>query len=238
MNVTIFNENIHERTEKGVAEIFPSGIHGCLAQLLESAGHTVTCATLEMPEHGLTEQVVNGTDVMLWWGHMGHHLVSDEVVDRVVSRVMEYGMGMIFLHSAHKSKPFSRIVGTSGNLLWGDEQKEIVWTVTPSHPIARGIPEHFVLDKEEMYGEPFMIPQPDELVFASWFKHGNVFRSGCVFYRGLGRVFYLQPGHEYCRSYYNENIRRIILNAVEWAKPGTDISRYPSVCPYFGEKLD
>lgn len=238
MNVVIYNENIHEKTEPALAEIYPKGIHGCLGEFISAAGHKVSYATLDNIEEALSEEKLKDTDVLLWWGHMGHHLVPDRISDRVADMVMNCGMGFIPLHSAHKSKPFQRIVGTTGNLLWGDEQKEVMWTLMPSHPIAKGIPEHFILDSEEMYGEPFMIPQPDELIFGSWYEHGNIFRSGCVFYRGIGKVFYLQPGHEYCRSFYNETIRKIILNAIEWATPQRNNGRYPSDCAYYNEKLD
>ena len=168
-------------------------------------------------------------------GHLYHGDVADAIVEKVRDRVYNHGMGFIALHSAHMSKPFRTIVGTSGNLLWGDEHKEILWTILPSHPIAEGLPEHFVLDVEEMYGEPFMIPQPDAVVFSSWFEHGNIFRSGCCFLRGLGKVFYFQPGHEVCPTYYNENIQKIIINAVKWAAPTENFScRYPSTCEAFG----
>ena len=167
---------------------------------------------------------------------MHHGDVDDAIVEKVKNRVYNYGMGFIALHSAHMSKPFRSIVGTSGHLLWGDEQKEILWTIMPSHPIAEGLPEHFDLGEEEMYGEPFMIPQPDAIVFSSWFEHGNVFRSGCCFLRGLGKVFYFQPGHETCPTYHDANIQKVIINAVKWAAPTENFScRYPSECPYYSK---
>lgn len=236
IRVTVWNEYRHEPAEPRIAEIYPKGIHGAIADFLgEEPDFEVRTATLDMPEHGLTDEVLNGTDVLLWWGHMAHHEVSDGIAERVKNYVYNRGMGFIPLHSAHMSKPFRMIVGTSGNLLWGNNQHEIVWNLMPSHPIASGIPEYFHLETEEMYGEPFMIPQPDELVFASWFEHGNIFRSGACFYRGLGKVFYFQPGHEECRSFYNENVQKIIKNAVRWAAPGEFTCRYPSSCDFFNK---
>ncbi len=234
IKVTVWNEFRHEKTLDGARDIYPDGIHACIKSFLDEAGCEVRLAALDDPDQGLPDSVLNDTDVLIWWGHMAHEEVDNGLVERIKNRVFNYGMGFIGLHSSHMSKPFRAIVGTSGNLLWGDEQKEIVWNIMPSHPIAKGIPEHFVLESEEMYGEPFMIPQPDAVVFTAWFEHGNVFRNGCCFLRGLGKVFYFQPGHETCRSFYDENVRRIIINAVKWAAPEDGYAcRYPSECPHY-----
>ena len=237
IRVTIWNEFRHEKVVEEVKALYPNGLHATIGEFLTKAGYEVTLAALDDPDQGLPDEVLNNTDVLIWWGHMAHHEVDDALVARVADRVFNYGMGFIPLHSAHMSKPFHRIVGSNGNLLWGDEQKEIIWNILPSHPIAQGLPEHFILDSEEIYGEPFMIPQPDATVFTSWFEHGNVFRSGCCFLRGMGKVFYFQPGHETCPSYHNEYVQKILINAVKWAAPAEEYScRYPSDCPYF-EKL-
>lgn len=234
IRVTIFHEFRHEKWSEEVRNLYPEGMHVCLGKTLSDAGFEVTLATLDEPEHGLTDEVLSRTDVLLWWAHCTHHLIEDTLVEKIADRVFNYGMGFIPLHSSHKSKPFQRIVGTSGNLLWGDNQKEILWTALPSHPIAEGLPEQFSLPSEEMYGEPFMIPQPDATVFLSWFEHGNVFRSGCCFLRGLGKVFYFQPGHETCPTYHDENVKKILVNAVKWAAPvETPTCRFPSDCPYY-----
>lgn len=234
IRVTIFHEFRHEKHNEAVRELYPDGIHACIGSYLTEAGYEVTLAALDDPDHGLPDEVLNSTDVLLWWAHFTHGKIEDTLVEKIADRVFNHGMGFIPLHSAHKSKPFQRIVGTSGNLLWGDEQKEILWTALPSHPIAEGLPEHFILPKEEMYGEPFMIPQPDATVFLSWFEHGNVFRAGCCFLRGLGKVFYFQPGHETCPTYHDENVKKILINAVKWAAPTKDPTcRYPADCPYY-----
>ncbi|MDD6799762.1 MAG: ThuA domain-containing protein [Firmicutes bacterium] len=235
IKVTIWNEFRHEKEDAGVKAIYPDGIHGFIADFLRSDDIEVTLAALDDPDCGLPDEVLNNTDVLMWWGHCCHHLVPDALVEKIKNRVFNFGMGFIPMHSAHMSKPFRAIVGTSGNLLWGDEQKEIIWNIKPSHPIAEGVPEHIIIEKEEMYGEPFMIPEPDELVFSSWFEHGNIFRSGCCFYRGLGRIFYFQPGHESCRSFYDPNVQRILKNAVHWAAPLAKAERYPSSCDYYGK---
>ncbi len=221
LNVTIWNEFRHEKTDEACKALYPDGIHAFIKAFLEKmdkgSEFKITLAAMDDPEHGLPDEVLANTDVLLWWGHMHHHEVSDELVTKIQDRVYRGGMGFIALHSAHMSKPFQKIVGTNGILTWGDDMHELVWNVNPTHPIAAGIPEYIDLDCEEMYGEPFYIPKPDDVVFASWFEHGNVFRSGCCFNRGLGKVFYFQPGHETLRSFYNEHIQRIIYNAVKWA---------------------
>ena len=217
--MTVWNEYIHEKKDTKVAEIYPKGMHTVIAEFLREEGFEVRTATLEEKDHGLTEEVLNNTDVLIWWGHLAHEKVSDEVVDRVYRRVLE-GMGLIVLHSAHYSKIFKRLMGTTCSLKWREAgEKERIWVVAPWHPIAQGLGDYFELEHEEMYGEPFDIPPPDELVFISWFKGGEVFRSGCCFYRGMGKIFYFRPGHETYPTYYDKNVQRVIINAVRWAAP-------------------
>ncbi|HMN61968.1 MAG TPA: ThuA domain-containing protein [Anaerolinea sp.] len=219
IRVTVWNEGRHEKTHEEVRRVYPDGIHNAIAQFLKPAGFSVRTATLDEPEHGLTEQVLAETDVLTWWGHMAHGEVKDEIVDRVAKRVLE-GMGLIVLHSGHMSKPFLRLMGTSGALKWREaNEKERLWIVDPGHPIAAGLPEYFELPHEEMYGEHFDVPAPDQLVFVSWFQGGEVFRSGCCWSRGAGKVFYFRPGHETFPTYFDKNIQQVILNAVKWAAP-------------------
>jgi len=221
INVTVWNEFRHERNEEAIAKIYPEGIHMALANYLKKQdGFTVKTATLDEPEHGLTDDVLNSTDVLLWWGHMAHAEVKDEIVEKVYNRVLE-GMGLIVLHSGHASKIFSKLCGTnSGRLRWREVgEKERLWVIEPGHPIVEGIGEYIEIPHEEMYGERFDIPAPDTLVFISWFKGGEVFRSGCCYNRGKGKVFYFRPGHESFPVYYQPEILKVIENAVRWAAP-------------------
>lgn len=218
MNVTIWNENYHEKEIPRVTEVYPGGIHEYLASFIREDGVNVRTVTMDDEEFGLSDEILKDTDVLIWWGHAKHNDVPDEIAERVQQYVLG-GMGFIALHSAHHSKPFKRLMGTSANLHWLDESRERVWTVAPNHPIAEGVPESFVLETEEMYGEPFAIPNPDEVIFMGWFKSGNVFRSGCTFTRENGRIFYFQPGHETFESFHNPHVQRIIKNAIKWACP-------------------
>ncbi len=218
INVTVWNEFVHEKDEK-IAEIYPSGIHGAIAEGLSCDDFNVRTATLEMPEHGLTDDVLNNTDVLIWWGHMKHADVSEGVAEKVKERVLD-GMGLIVLHSGHASKPFKKLLGTSCRVKWREnDEKERLWIVDASHPIADGLPEYLEIPEEETYGEPFGIPTPDELVFVSWFEGGEIFRSGCCYKRGLGKIFYFRPGHESYPIYYREDVIKVLKNAVNWAKP-------------------
>ncbi|KQU60833.1 ThuA domain-containing protein [Rossellomorea marisflavi] len=218
MNVTVWNENRHEQQNPVVREIYPKGIHGAIASFLEEA-FNVRTATLDEPEHGLTQEVLDGTDVLIWWGHLAHGEVSDEVVERVKQRVLD-GMGLIVLHSGHFSKIFKTLMGTSCDLKWREaDEKERIWIVDPSHPIADGIGESIELEKEEMYGEHFDIPAPDQLVMVSWFEGGEIFRSGCTYQRGNGKIFYFRPGHETYPTYHHQDVQKVIANAVKWAAP-------------------
>jgi trehalose utilization protein len=219
LNVTVWNEFRHEKTHDKVAELYPNGIHAVIAEMLSAQGFNVRTATLDEPEHGLTEEVLNNTDVLTWWGHMAHREVKDEIVDRVQERVWQ-GMGLIVLHSAHYSKIFRKLMGTTCNLKWREiGEKERIYVVEPGHPIAAGLGEYFEVPHTEMYGERFDIPAPDTLVFISWFAGGNVFRSGCCFHRGAGKVFYFRPGHETLPVFYQPEIRQVLVNAVKWAAP-------------------
>ena len=218
IRVTVWNEYRHERKNEQIARIYPEGMHGAIAKhLAAQPGISVRTATLDEPEHGLTADVLKNTDVLTWWGHAAHGEVKDEIVSRVQRRVLQ-GMGLIVLHSGHFSKIFQRLMGTECNLKWREaNEKQRLWVVAPNHPIAAGIGEYFELPQEEMYGEFFDIPAPDELVLVSWFAGGEIFRSGCCFNRGHGRVFYFQPGHETYPAYYDKNVLRVITNAVRWA---------------------
>jgi trehalose utilization protein len=220
LRVLVWNEGRHEKLDKRVAEVYPEGIHGAIAKHLRTLPDMeVRTATLDEPEHGLTEEVLNNTDVLIWWGHMAHHEVRDDIVDRVYYRVLN-GMGLIVLHSGHFSKIFRKLMGTTCDLKWREiGEKERIWVVEPGHPIAQGLDEYIELEHTEMYGERFDVPAPDELVFISWFAGGEVFRSGCCFYRGKGKIFYFRPGHETYPIYHNPKILKVIENAVRWAAP-------------------
>ncbi|GAB7045585.1 ThuA domain-containing protein [Catenuloplanes indicus] len=220
IRVTVWGENVHEQHEPEVAARYPDGMHGAIAQgVTQHLGDRVTVrtATLQDPEHGLTEEVLRETDVLTWWGHAAHADVADDVVDRVHRHVLA-GMGLIVLHSGHWSKIFTKLMGTSCTLRWRSaHDRELVWTVDPTHPIARGVPHPMIIEEDEMYGEFFDIPAPDELVFISSFSGGEVFRSGCTFKRGHGKVFYFRPGDQDYPTYHHDGVRKVIANAVEWA---------------------
>jgi trehalose utilization protein len=215
--VTVWGEHRQERSDDAVRAVYPDGIHSAIAAGLRDAGFDVGTATLDEPEHGLTDEVLASTDVLTWWGHVAHGEVEDAIVDRVQRRVLD-GMGLLVLHSGHHSKIFKRLMGTSCDLNWREAgERERLWVVDPAHPIAEGLGEGFTIDAEEMYGEHFDVPAPDSLVLISWFDGGEVFRSGCCYERGRGRVFYFRPGHETHPTYHDPTVRRVIANAVRWA---------------------
>lgn len=229
IQVTVWNEFRHEKKNEKVRAIYPDGMHATIAAFLgKQADLAVRTATLDEPEHGLTQEVLDKTDVLTWWGHMAHGDVKDEIVERVQKRVLE-GMGLIVLHSGHYSKIFKKLLGTTCSLKWREStDKERFWNIMPSHPITAGIGDYFEIPREEMYGEPFGIPTPDELIFISWFTGGEVFRSGATWTRGHGRIFYFRPGHETYPTYHQKEVQQVITNAVRWAKPTV---RIPDVCP-------
>jgi trehalose utilization protein len=219
IHVTIWNEARHEQKNPKVAAIYPDGIHGAIASVFAAPEFAVQTATLDQPEHGLTNSVLEKTDVLFWWGHLAHGDVSDQVVERIKARVLA-GMGLVVLHSGHFSKIFKVLMGTTCDLKWRESSdRERIWTVAPGHPIAAGLPENILLEGEEMYGEHFDIPTPEELVFVSWFSGGEIFRSGCTYKRGAGKIFYFRPGHETYPTYHHPQIRQVLHNAARWAAP-------------------
>jgi len=217
-----------KKIDEKVKNLYPSGIHGTLANFLSAAGFETHTATLDQVDHGLTEEVLKETDVLIWWGHLAHDEVNEDIVQSVYEKVLQ-GMGLIVLHSGHFSKIFKKLMGTSCDLKWREAgEKERLWVIDPTHPIVEGIGEYIDLEQEEMYGEHFDIPTPDELVLVGWFKGGEVFRSGCTFKRGNGKIFYFQPGHETYPTYYQKDIQKILINAVNWAN--SPKGKYP----YYG----
>lgn len=223
LRITVWNEFRHEQQNPDVRRIYPDGIHQAIADgLTQELGDRIQvhCATLDQPDHGLTEDILAQTDVLFWWGHMAHDAVRDDVVDRIHQRCLA-GMGLVALHSAHYSKIFTRLMGTTCSLRWREAgERERIWIVDPSHPIVNGLDCEWIdLPHAEMYGEFFDIPQPESLVLLSWFQGGEVFRSGCTFKRGKGKIFYFRPGHETYPIYYDAKIRKILANSAIWADP-------------------
>jgi trehalose utilization protein len=235
IRVTVWGENRHEKIQERVAKIYPDGMHATIAAGIAEnlgAGAAIRTATLDDPEHGLTEEVLADTDVLTWWGHAAHAEVADEVVDRVHRHVLS-GMGLVVLHSGHLSKIFTRLMGTTCTLRWRNEHdRELIWTVNPGHPIARGVPHPLVLEEDEMYGEYFDIPAPDELIFISSFSGGEVFRSGCTFRRGHGKIFYFKPGDQDYPVYHHTDVRRVIANGVAWAAGDRPERTLPTLLRY------
>jgi trehalose utilization protein len=218
IRVTVWGENVHEQKNKAVAENYPQGMHGQIARLLnEDKAITASTVVMQDPEHGMTKQKLDQTDVLIWWGHAAHQHVADEIAERVAERVW-HGMGLIVLHSGHHSKVFKRLMGSPCNLTWREAgERERIWVVNPGHPIAKGLPQYFEIEMEEMYGEPFSVPEPLETVFISWFQGGEVFRSGLTYRRGAGNIFYFRPGHETYPTYHDATVGKVLRNAVHWA---------------------
>ena len=233
LRVTVWNEHVHEGRDPSVKKLYPDGMHAPIVAGIKRVlgeGVSVRVATLEEPEHGLSEEALAETDVLTWWGHAAHDQVDDSVVERVHARVLD-GMGLVVLHSAHYSKIFKRLMGTPCSLRWRSDpggEREVIWTVNPAHPIAKGLPQPIVVPHDEMYGEYFDIAPPDELVFITSFEGGEVFRSGCCWYRGNGRVAYFSPGDQEYPVYHQPEVQRAIANCVAWAGGRSTSNDLPS----------
>lgn len=235
IRVLVWNEYRHEVDREDIAKIYPKGIHNAIADFLRCDDIEVRTATLKDENCGITKEILDEIDVLIWWGHMAHNEVPDEVALLVRDAVLD-GMGAIFLHSAHHSKPFKILMGTSCNLCWREsDDEEVLWVIEPSHPITRGIDRYFKLKAEETYGEPFIIPTPDKLLLISSYSGGEVFRSGCLYDRGNGKVFYFQPGHETYPTYYVPEVQTVIRNAVRFLAP---TYRQVINCPHVNKITD
>ena len=235
IRVLVWNEFLHEKTEESVKKVYPNGIHNAIADFLRCDDITVRTATLDDEGCGITPEILEETDVLLWWGHLRHGDVPDTVANMVRDAVLS-GMGVIFLHSAHHSKPFKALLGTACHLTWRESgDSEVLWVIEPGHPITRGIDRYFTLEAEETYVEPFTIPTPDKLLLISSYSSGEVFRSGCLFDRGNGKIFYFQPGHESFPTYYDKNVQTVIKNAVRFLAP---TYRSAPTCPHVRKITD
>lgn len=238
IRVTVWNEYFHEQEEEKIRKVYPNGIHSVIAEFLgtnddiEVKTATLCDDNMQVKENaGITDELLANTDVMLWWGHVKHGDVPDDIALKVKEAVLG-GMGIIFLHSAHHSKPFKLLMGTTCNLGWRESNdKERLWILDHNHPIMEGLNDRFIeLSAEETYSEPFGIPDPDKLLMVGWFNGGEVFRSACIWHRENGKVFYFQPGHESFPTFYDKNVQTIITNAVRWAAPVCP--RIPLACPW------
>ncbi len=236
LRVTVWHEYRHDNPKSKhpnatCIKLYPDGMHAAMKSAIEEhlndaafahfRGVQVTTATLDQsPDHGLTDELLAQTDVLTWWGHCAHGDVQDAWAAKVAQRVRE-GMGLVVLHSGHYAKPFKLLMGTNCHLKWREAaEKERLWNVSPGHPITAGLAHDYIeLPQTEMYGEHFDIPTPDELVFISWFEGGEVFRSGCIWKRGAGKIFYLRPGHETFPIYHHPDIRRVLANGVQYVAP-------------------
>ena len=240
MRVTLFTEyNASMDCDEAKASYPNGGMNPALEAFLKTENEVTTIIHSDGDDgSALTEEILKNTDVLVWWGHWYHGSVNDKVADMVVEFVNR-GMGFIALHSAHASKPFRRLVGTNGSLSWREMgENERLWVIEKAHPITKGLGDYVDIPHEEMYGEPFAIPAPDELLFISWFKGGEVMRSGCVFNRGYGKVFYFRPGHETLPTYLNPQIQQIVLNAVKYVAPVVGVLDKPTDSIWVKEPIE
>lgn len=201
--------------------IYPKDISGAVADALRAAGEfEVHTAALSDPDQGLSDAALAGADVLFWWGHQRHDQVHDDRVAAVVQRVRDNRLGLVALHSSHYSKPFKSLMGTACDLGgWGiNRAPEQISVKAPAHPIARGISD-FQIPREEFCNEPFQVPPPDLVILESTWHTGQRFRSGCLWKRDSGRVFYFRPGHEEFPTYFQPEVKAILVNAARWMSP-------------------
>jgi trehalose utilization protein len=204
-------------------DMYPKDINGAIIEGLQGLpGWEIVEANIDQPEQGVPDELLRSTDVLIWWGHQRHAEVKNELVDRIVKRVKEDGMGFLSLHSSHFAKPYRRLMGTRCS--WGEYKADgtsaRVIVKAPDHPIAKGVKD-FELPKIERYGEPFAVPTPETVVFDGEYTKPDGSkapgRMGLCWTIGKGRVFYFTPGHETYNDFFRPEVRLIMRNAVLWA---------------------
>jgi trehalose utilization protein len=206
-------------------DVYPNDINAAVAEGLKSLrGWDVAAASLKDPDQGFPGDTLAKTDVLIWWGHVHHGAVKDALIEQIVGRVKNDGMGFIALHSSHYSKALRKLLGTDcGFAAYVADGSGLDVTVkAKDHPIARGI-DNFSLAHTERYSEPFQIPEPETVVFDGVYKRPDgsteASRQGLVWTVGKGKVFYFQPGHETYPHFFDKNVRKILRNAVRWVAP-------------------
>jgi trehalose utilization protein len=206
-------------------EVYPNDINTAIAEgLKELKDWEVVVANLSDPDQGLPTSLLNRADVLIWWGHKKHDQVKDELVTKIVKRVKEDGMGFISLHSSHFAKPNKALMGTpcTWGAYLGDSTNLHVTVKDPTHPIAKGVKD-FTIVHNERYSDPYAVPTPKAVVFTGVadLKNGGTDPSqqGLTWEIGKGKFFYFQPGHETNPVFFDPNIKKIMINAVQWAAP-------------------
>jgi trehalose utilization protein len=209
-------------------KVYPQDINTAIAEglkPLEAQGWEIVKASLNDPDQGLSDERLNSTEVLIWWGHKKHGEVKDDLVAKIDRRVRDGKMGFIGTHSCHFAKPFKKLMGTACS--WreyvADGTSAEIIVKTPDHPICKGV-QSFKLKAIERYGEPFKVPTPDAVPFEGIYLKPDGTkenaRMGLCWTIDKGRVFYFTPGHETYNDYYQPEVRRIFVNAVPWAAPG------------------
>ncbi len=206
-----------EQTEP--RELYPTGISGALAEHLnQQKGFEAKTAQLTDAESGLPEAALAQTDVLVWFGHKKHGEVPDEIVDRVVKHIRERGMGFVGLHSTHFSKVLKKALGATG--AWSSYKKlgqpEQMWVVSPKHPIAKGVTD-FAIPKEEIYTEPFEVPEPEAVIVEGTWPSGHRNREVMVWTLDKGRFVYIRAGHEEYPIYFMPPMQTLVRNSILWA---------------------
>ena len=220
LRVTVWNEFYDEKQWPEILDIYPGGVHQAIKRFLDRENDLeVTVSTQQDTEQGLSQELLDRTDVLIWYSHMEKEPIAEERIDAVIRRVLD-GMGLIFLHSSLGSQLASQLLGARGHGTYREiGEKERVWVIDRSHPIAQGLNEYFEFPQSEMYGEPCDIPTPDELIFISWYAGGNAARSGYTYRRGAGKIFYFSPGHAWYDVMNREEFQTVVKNAVRRARP-------------------
>lgn len=202
--------------------VYPNDINAAIAEGLKPLkGWEVQAVSINDPDQGLPDDLLNSASALIWWGHQRHGDVKDELVAKIKTRVTEEGMGFIATHSAHYSKALKAILGTPcGWSYYTDDGAKLDMVVkAPTHPICKGVKD-FTIPHTERYGDPFQCPTPETVLFDGIYTMKDDKTEHCLqgftWTIGKGRVMYFQPGHEGYPIYFMPEVQQIFRNGVQW----------------------
>jgi trehalose utilization protein len=103
---------IWDERQPAQKSVYPNFLGNHLAEYLRNSERgrgarlQVRSVGIDDPEQGLSSDVLDNCDVLVWWGHQRHGEISADTAKGIVRRITSGQLSLIALHSAHWSRPF------------------------------------------------------------------------------------------------------------------------------------